>query len=357
MSDRKYADQSTESLRDVLVTGATGLIGRWLLPELTRRGDRVFAVVRGGEARRAEVERSVAELGGDPARVVLLDGDLDQPGLGLASEARAALAGVDRIFHLGARFAWGLTDAEALRTNVAGTREVVELAASLPLGPRLVLLGGYRLSPRRDAVGAVRVPVLSDFAHAGAYEASKYLAHVAAIELAEARDVPWTAVHPSSIIGDSRTGATTQVTGLGESIVALARGQLAARVGGPRTFVPLIPVDFVASFLASVALREDTRGLDLPLLDPETPELDALIDRAAARLSVRAPWLRLPAWLVRALPERITKTSREALGFLDEARYPADQTERLIAAMGLARPPIGPAFDRWVDFLARTHAA
>jgi dihydroflavonol-4-reductase len=348
----KYEDQST----DVFVTGATGLLGRWLVPALSSHRGRVFALVRNASERRVQIEADVARLGGDPKRVILLEGDLDLPGLGLDHDTVRALVSVDRIFHLGARFAWGLSEEEALRTNVQGTKRVVELAAALPRGPRLVVVGGYRVAPRVDARGRVRVPVASDFVHAGAYEASKYRAHVAAVESAESRKVPWTAVHPSSVIGDSRTGETSQVTGLGEMIVTLAKGELHARVGGPRTFVPLVPVDFVASFLSGVANREDTRNTEFTLLDPSTPELDALIDRAATRLGVRAPRIRVPTWLVRALPERITRTSSEALGFLDDVRYPADNTDQTIERLGLTRPSIETTFDRWVDFLAGAHA-
>ena len=97
--------------------------------------------------------------------------------------------------------------------------------------------------------------------------------------------------------------------------------------------------------------------MELTLLDPATPLLDALLDRAAARLSVSSPWIRLPTWLVRALPESITRTSREALEFLDDARYPDDETAAFLERVGLRRPDIGLAFDRWVDHLVHTRDA
>lgn len=349
----KYVDRSIEKV--ALVTGATGLLGKWLVPELLGRGYTVIAPVRRADARRAEVEAMFVAKGADTTRLRVVQGDLDEPALGLSPDVKAQLHEVTAVFHLGAQFAWGLTEQAAHRTNVLGTSRIVELAASLPRAPRLVLIGGYRLVPRMDARGAVRTLTARDFTHAGAYEASKFHAHEASLALARARGVPFTVVHPCSVIGDSRTGETPQVTGLGESMVALSRGELPVRAFGARTFVPLIPVDFVATFLASVAEHEGARDKELPLLDPDTPLLDELVDRAAARLAVRAPSLRVPTWFVRMLPERITKTSREALGFLDDARYPAEETEAVLRALGLERPDIRAAFDRWVDYLVRVH--
>src|SRR5690606_2986422 len=144
-------------------------------------------------------------------------------------------------------------------------------ASSLPERPRLVLVGGYRLAPRLAADGRVHTPTREDFACAGAYEASKHPAHPAALRACEASGVPFVVVHPSSVIGDARPGETTQVTGLGESIVALAEGRLAARAFGPRTFVPLVTADLLARFLAGVAERDDALGREYTLLDPATP--------------------------------------------------------------------------------------
>ena len=48
-----------------LVTGATGLIGRWLVPELTRLGRDVVALVRNADSRRAEYTDWIACHGGD----------------------------------------------------------------------------------------------------------------------------------------------------------------------------------------------------------------------------------------------------------------------------------------------------
>jgi dihydroflavonol-4-reductase len=348
----KYADRSTESNVDALVTGGTGLLGRFLLVELTRRGQRILVPIRNAAARASSLREFVTSRGGDGALLEVVDGDLDLPALGLDASSRARLARAKHVFHLGARFAWGLSLTEARRTNVAGSLAVVDLAASMPALERLVLVGGYRIGPRLDRLGRRVMPNLRA---AGAYEASKHEAHRAAVERARSLGVPYAAVHPSSVIGDSRTGESTQVTGIGETILALADGKMPARVGGKSTYVPLVTVDFVARVLAELARDDASDGLELTLFDERTPVLDRLIDRAAAIAGVSAPRLRLPIGLVRCLPESITRTSREALEFLDDARYPLDETNAWLAKKGLAHPDFDASFERWVKALLQAH--
>src|SRR6185436_11075245 len=99
--------------------------------------------------------------------------------------------------------------------------EVVRLAASMPHLTRLVHIGGYRIGALEPA----------HFGRLGAYERSKHEGNAAVAAEAERLSVPTTFVHPSSVIGDSRTGETTQLTGVGEMARALVRGEMPVLVG------------------------------------------------------------------------------------------------------------------------------
>ena len=351
----EYANQSTDSYT-TFVTGSNGLLGRWLLPELTRRGQRVLALLRAAPARSQELWSWIESHGGDAARVSFVDGDLDAPRLGLSPSVLGQLQPIRRIFHLGANFRWGLSTQAARRTNVEGTLQLLELAARLPKLERFVGVGGYRTGERVTANGEPYLPDPKEAKRYGPYEASRREAIQLIRDRAKEFGVAYNLVHPGSVIGDSRTGESTQLTGIGEFFVALARGHLPRRVGGPRTFMPLVTVDLVARALAEVADDTSFANRELCLLDPNTPVLDALVDRACRLLRAPAPRTRMPLWLLRTLPEWLTRAPRESLSFFDDARYVTSDTDAWLASRGLAHADIGPAFDRWFDALVSKHA-
>jgi nucleoside-diphosphate-sugar epimerase/pimeloyl-ACP methyl ester carboxylesterase len=344
---------------EVLVTGATGLIGRWLVAALTARGRNVVALVRGAPQREPELRAFVRTLGGDDARLLVVSGDVESPTLGLSGD----WSGVRDVFHLAARFAFGLSPSEARRANVEGTLHVLTWSNARPSLRRFVFLGGYRMTRPTPAIAsasaALRFPLDARaakelYAAHGAYEASKHESALAFRAFVAEHGLPFTAVHPSGVIGDSRTGETTQLVGFGETVERLWEQRLPALVGTPRTFVPVVPVDYVASFLATVPERAETCGQHLTVLDPRTPELPELVRGIARHLHVPAPSVVLPVGVVRALPPALTGVQRETLHFLSEDRYDTAAAEAHAAAVGLARPDLEASLARWCDHLVST---
>ncbi|MBX3271676.1 MAG: alpha/beta fold hydrolase [Sandaracinaceae bacterium] len=339
--------EATPSEPEILVTGATGFIGRWLLAALTRRGSTVAALVRGAADRRAELEGFVARIGGDPSKLVVVEGDVEREGLGL----ERPLPSVRVVHHLAARFAWGLSREEARATNVEGTERVMRWAAAQPALDRFVFLGGYRMTAAsREALAA---SIDARYAE-GAYEGSKCEAYVLFRRLVDELDLSWSAVHPSGVIGDARTGETTQLPGLGETVQKLFERRLPALAGSARTFVPVVTVDYLAQFLATVPERRESAGEDLVVLDPASPPLPELVAMLARVLGVPAPRWTLPVRLVAALPTAWTGVHRESTRFLVEDRYDTREGDAHAAAMGLVHPPLEQALARWCAFLVST---
>ncbi|HUM02886.1 MAG TPA: NAD-dependent epimerase/dehydratase family protein [Thermoanaerobaculia bacterium] len=106
--------------RVVLVTGATGLVGSWLVPKLLSRGATVVALVRDADPQ-SELVRS-----GAIARCTVVSGRLES----LADLERAIVeAEVDTVFHLGAQTIVGTAYRSPLATfeaNVRGTYNLLE---------------------------------------------------------------------------------------------------------------------------------------------------------------------------------------------------------------------------------------
>ena len=102
-----------------LVTGATGFIGGQVARLLAERGDSVVALVRDPAS-----AQTLARLGVELAR-----GDVTE-----RASVRDAMRGADGVFHLAAWYKWGAKDKSmAVRTNVEGTRIVLETARDLAI--------------------------------------------------------------------------------------------------------------------------------------------------------------------------------------------------------------------------------
>lgn len=344
------------TLEHAAVTGATGLLGRWLLLALTGRGIQVQAFLRGGAARADALTAWLTSRGGRPELVTFHPMELAAADLGLDGAGQAALHEVQAVFHLAALFAFNLSREEAWQANVAATEALVERLAGSGRLLRLVHVSGYRTEggPAR-ALDAGDPQALDRFYRAhGAYEASKMEAHQVVKRAAAAHGVPLTVVSPSSVIGDSRTGETTQRTGLAELVERLWRGQLPALAGTEDTWLPVVPVDTVAEILAAVPTDAPSLGANLVVVDERTSTLQAFLRQVALHLGVAPPKRMVPVAVLAALPRALTGVEPESLSFLSEDRYDAAPLSAFMRRNRITQPPLEVAVERWLDHLVDT---
>ena len=114
------------------VTGATGFIGRHLVPLLLARGGSVQVLVREGS--QGKLDELTQRWGSDADRVSAVVGDLTAPRLGLDDAAIARLGVIDHFFHLAALYDM-TSDADAMaRANIGGTRNALDAAAAMAAG-------------------------------------------------------------------------------------------------------------------------------------------------------------------------------------------------------------------------------
>lgn len=212
------------------VVGATGFIGRALVPALAERGD-VVAVSRRGDADRREGVRAVAADAGD------------------GPSLRAAFEGVDVVYHF--VHSLGSSDFSSADTRAAAT--VAREAARAGVG-LIVYLGGLG----DDA------PDLSPHLRSRA-ETARVLA---------AGDVPVTTLRAAVVVGKGSAGFETIV-----ALVDRLPVMIAPRWVGTAT--QPIALDDVVGYLADVAAKPEARGESYDVGGPEGLTYREMIERIA----------------------------------------------------------------------------
>jgi dihydroflavonol-4-reductase len=273
---------------DTLVTGGTGFIGANVARELVAAGATVRVLARPGGDRRA--------LAG--VKVEIVEGDL----LDRAS-VRRALGGVRSVYHVAADYRlWTPDPAMLYRTNVDGTRVVLEAAAE----------AGVTRVVHTSSVGAVGIPedgrpgtedtpvTLADMV--GHYKRSKFLAEQVAVEFAR-RGLPVVVVNPSAPIGPW----DVKPTPTGQMIVDFMRGRMLASVDTGLNIVHVRDVargHLLAAERGTPGERYILGHRDLSLVD-----IFGILAEITGR---RAPRFRVPyavAWLGAACCETVARVT------------------------------------------------
>jgi thioester reductase-like protein len=227
----------------VLLTGATGFVGKEILDRFLGRGRRVFALVR------ARDDRAAAGRLPGPAALTPVPGDIEQPGLGLAPELAEE---VSTVVHCAASVSFDMPLADSRRVNVEGTRNVVDFAASCPRLERLSYVStAYVAGEPRRLFQEDELDVGQSFRNP--YERSKFEAE--RMLRRRAAGLPLQILRPSIIVGDSRTGRTSSFNVLYGPLKAFARGAIPAIPARRSSPVDIVPVDYVAD--RAVDLAED----------------------------------------------------------------------------------------------------
>jgi nucleoside-diphosphate-sugar epimerase len=259
--------------RWVLLTGATGFIGRYLLRDLLASGRRVSVLARDARGTPADERiRTLSAFWADlprqrTASPVVLTGDLRARGLGLSAADRHWVARhVGCIVHAAADVSFHRSFAgDPWATNVEGTERLLDLCAALRVPEFHHVSTAFVCGDRAGRVGEDDLDAGQGFHND--YERSKFEAERL---VRSARGVRATIYRPSAVVGDSRTGYTSSYHGFYQFLELGARLAV-PQAGQPsgRRFLPLrlplsgdepnylVPVDWVAR--AAVGVINDAR--------------------------------------------------------------------------------------------------
>ncbi|KXP00736.1 hypothetical protein AXK61_14135 [Tsukamurella pseudospumae] len=327
--------------KTVLLTGATGYLGRFLLLEWLRRvalsDGTVVALVRGTDADDARrrvfdaIGTADAALTEEFARLAaghleVVPGDFGSPSLGLDDGAWERLTHtVDHVVHCGALVNHVLPYDQLFGPNVVATAEIVRLAvtdrrksvdyvstvAVVPQddGRLLVEDDDVRVLGAERRIGAE--------AYANGYAVSKWAGEVLLREASDLAGLPVRVFRSDMILAHSRfRGQYNPVDQFTRLLLSIAETGLAPQSfyepdgSGRSPHYDGLPVDFTAESIVTLgsAAREGFRTFHVLNVNDDAVSLDSFVDwiaqeRTVERIADYDEWLERFERALRALPD------------------------------------------------------
>lgn len=299
--------QATEPA-GILLTGATGFLGAFLLNELLKRTEaKIYCLVRcpdlmtGRQRIQATLAKYLLQNDWNDPRIIPVAGDLAKPLFGLSTREFKKLAeAVDCIYHNGAVTKLVYSYELLKPTNVLGTQEVIRLASLGKLKP-LHYVSTIAAFPLQDSseVQIVRETELDfDGVLYGGYFQSKWVAERMVVA-ARAQGLPVGLYRPGTIFGHSQTGAWNTADGVCQFIKMTVETGVFPDVEGA---MDMTPVDYVSKAIVHMACSGRAIGQTYNLVNPKPVSLKSF-----------STWMRNYGYPVRRIPYEAWRAEMLAL--------------------------------------------
>ncbi|MEL6862981.1 MAG: alpha/beta fold hydrolase [Bacteroidota bacterium] len=280
--------------KNILLTGATGFLGGYLLTHLLEQTDhRLYCLVRATKSQTAE-ERLWDKLSQfmdtstvDRARIVVLEGDMTQAELGINYNFEEP---IHELWHCAAIlfFEHYLKD-ELIESNYGGLQNVLQFMQSHRI-PLINFVSTAYVSGKADG----RIPE-SNYVHQhktnNPYELSKRLCEEAVLEAHQELGIQYRILRPSIIVGNSKDFSADSKSGLYSFLSILLRLKDDLELKMPEFFkfnplkimikkgatANLICVDHVVDLMVGVCERSDSVNDVFHLSNPYPTKLESYV--------------------------------------------------------------------------------
>lgn len=231
----------------ILLTGATGYLGKKLLKELSS-DQKVIVPVRSRSGLSGS-ERLEADL--NRANIQVIESDLQNLG-----EAQLDLNNIEVIIHNAAVTAFNVDEETANKVNRDGSRNIFELASRCPNLKKIIYVSTVYSSGMK--AGEIEESLCDNLAgFANHYERSKWEAET--LLTTEFGHLPWCIARVSTVISDDSAGNVIQQNAVHNTLKLFFYGLISLLPGNPNTPIYLVTGDFVTRALKVIIEKGDTQ--------------------------------------------------------------------------------------------------
>ncbi|HHB93162.1 MAG TPA: NAD-dependent epimerase/dehydratase family protein [Thioploca sp.] len=269
----------------IFLTGATGLLGAFLLNDLLNKTTAdIYCLVRGNNLsegkQRLQNHLEFYSLWQNTKRIIPIIGDLSKPLFDLSEAKFNELAAkIDVIYHNGAMVSF-IRPYSVLKTvNVSGTIEILRLASISQTKPvhfiSTLAVFLNRIYGSTEKILETDTPELTSNVKGG-YKQSKLVAEKLIME-ARKRGLPANIYRPVRIIGDSTTGT---IGNLSDSLCSLIK--CCIQIGKfPTLNIPItiLPVDYASKAIVHLSLQSKLPNKAFHLFNPNLILWRTLFDK------------------------------------------------------------------------------
>lgn len=298
--------------KKIFLTGGTGFLGSFLVPELLKQGHELYLCVRvrNGEDPQRRLQDHFARIGLMPTligKIHSVQGDVTQSMCGISKELLDEMKGsIKEVWHLAGLVKF--RNQSALQSiNIDGVRNVIELAkywnAHLHHISTAYVAGNTSKREILEKVESIS-PIFRNF-----YEETKYQGERLVVDVCKKNGIRFTIYRPTILSGDSKTGQAMSFTGFYVPVHFFYNLWNFLKCLPLSRYIPifipyykyatlnLIPVDAAARIIAMLSLRPEISGRVFHVVHPNPPLVRFVFEAGLREIGYKNIFfVSLPLW-------------------------------------------------------------
>ena len=307
-----------------LITGFPGFISSQIIGELIqqKKVETLYVVVLATQLKLAK--ELAKELIAESPRVQIhiIVGDITLPNMGMSIEdLQKVRHHVTIVWHLAALYDLAVPREAAWRVNVHGTQMVNDFIRTLPELKRYMYFSTAYVAGKREGI-LHETELIRPKSFKNYYEETKFEAEILVEKIKPI--IPTTIIRPGIARGHSVTGETSKFDGpyfFINMIDRLSKLPIIPYVGKSKSFINVVPIDFITKSAVYSSESEMAAGKTLHLTDPSPHPVEEVYRQMVFTVTGKYPKGRLPLSLAKVglqmkMLRRKLGVERETLDYL-----------------------------------------